>query len=551
MGRHGGHRWSLLSRLQVQQLAQLALEHPKWTVKELHAFAMAQRLLPEPPPSETTVWRALRKAGLSRKRARFTDPRVATDEAVAAERRAFQQAQREDPELAAGRLLFFDESNFRLNEQQSWGWAVDGPARLPRTKGQTPTTTLLLTMGQLPGHRMILHASLRPPQRKAAALPARYTASELQEPGKGAPSLREWTKTALRKATNATLRELLKKHGVRSSGIRKQELVARALRLKTTGRLGLPRAGRAYQGGPVQPFRGTTQEVVKYFLEDFLPSVPEVELKGRRLVWDNASTHSPVGTGQTEVVSVFHRWFREWGLAGCAFLPPRSPSKNPVELCFAYLKRHVRKWAPAEGYTQAALEDAIRRAVAKVTPVMVRRWIRACGYRQAPEPARSRQRVRQQPEEKRREKLSCRSEAPLLPVRARLICADVNGTVVKEKRPGKTEWHWAIDPAKAQGDLQDIVPRRKRDVQEATEVQVRWAGYGPEPAGVRETAPEVGLLEPGVYEPERIVDERLQGGRREYRIRWKGYSATEDSWEPLSNLLVGRKALLEDWRRRR
>ena len=90
MGRHGGHRWSLLSRLQVQQLAQFALEHPKWTVKELHAFAMAQRLLPEPPPSETTVWRALRKAGLSRKRARFTDPRVATDEAVAAERRAFQ-----------------------------------------------------------------------------------------------------------------------------------------------------------------------------------------------------------------------------------------------------------------------------------------------------------------------------------------------------------------------------------------------------------------------------------------------------------------------------
>ena len=228
------------------------------------------------------------------------------------------------------------------------------------------------------------------------------------------------------------------------------------------------------------------------------------------------------------------------------FLPPRSPSKNPVELCFAYLKRHVRKWAPPEGYTQGALEDAIRRAVAKVTAVMVRRWIHACGYRQAPEPARSRQRAPQQPEEKRREKLSCHSEAPLLPVRARLICADVNGAVVKEKRPGKTEWHWAIDPAKAREDLQDIVPRRKRDVQEATEVQVRWAGYGPEPAGLRETAPEVGLLEPGVYEPERIVDERLQGGRREYRIRWKGYSATEDSWEPLSNLLVGRKALLED-----
>jgi hypothetical protein len=251
---------------------------------------------------------------------------------------------------------------------------------------------------------------------------------------------------------------------------------------------------------------------------------------------------------------ISNQWEETFSLIGSVFLP-RTPSKNPAELCFAYLKRHVRKWAPSEGYTQAGLEAAIRRALAQVTPVMVHRWIRACGHQQTPGPRRRPAREpAEMPAERPTERpaaggrLTCASQEPL-PAKGRVICADINGTVVKEKRPGKTEWHWLLDPESE--DLQDIVPRRVHTPPPEVPPQGRWVGFGPAPTDVKETEPEVALLRPGVYEPERIVDERQQGDRREFRIRWMGYSAAEDTWEPLEDLLVGREVLLQDWQRKR
>jgi transposase len=301
------------------------------------------------------------------------------------------------------------------------------------------------------------------------------------------------------------------------TGLARAALVQRVRQLATQGKLGLPRAGRADLGGAKQPFRANTRDVVRYWADEFVPWFRVQDglgpLKDRTVIFDNASTHSPVKTQNATAVSMFHRLMAEWGLKGVVFLPPRSPSLNPVELCNAFLKHYVRKWAPDAGYTQAGLEAAIERALGKVTPQMVRNWVRGCGYgapaAQAP-PVRA-------------------PRAPLL--------LDANGTRVAQ---GGVDVH-AQDrqhPAPPQGP---VGPHR-------------WPGYGPRPPGLVETRPAVcqDVVDPAddVFEPERIVDERVRGGATEYRVRWKGYAPSEDTWEPSSQFIVGGQQLLRDWRRR-
>lgn len=38
------------------------------------------------------------------------------------------------------------------------------------------------------------------------------------------------------------------------------------------------------------------------------------------------------------------------------------------------------------------------------------------------------------------------------------------------------------------------------------------------------------------YEVDRIVDDRVEENEKQYLIRWKGFSADDDTWEPVTNL---------------
>jgi hypothetical protein len=41
---------------------------------------------------------------------------------------------------------------------------------------------------------------------------------------------------------------------------------------------------------------------------------------------------------------------------------------------------------------------------------------------------------------------------------------------------------------------------------------------------------------PDIFHVDRIVDEKSESGVKLYRVRWIGYSPSEDTWEPSSNI---------------
>jgi hypothetical protein len=47
------------------------------------------------------------------------------------------------------------------------------------------------------------------------------------------------------------------------------------------------------------------------------------------------------------------------------------------------------------------------------------------------------------------------------------------------------------------------------------------------------------------YEVDTVIDHRYRHRKKEYLVKWKGYSADENTWEPLSNLRHARDAILE------
>lgn len=66
--------------------------------------------------------------------------------------------------------------------------------------------------------------------------------------------------------------------------------------------------------------------------------------------------------------------------ASALYLPPYSPEYNPIEICWAWVKRYLRKIAPG---SFARLRQMMVKAWEQVTPALCASWTTHCGYRVA------------------------------------------------------------------------------------------------------------------------------------------------------------------------
>ncbi len=105
------------------------------------------------------------------------------------------------------------------------------------------------------------------------------------------------------------------------------------------------------------------------------------KLSNKYLIWDCASTHGAVRISSFHKKSFWHSYAAKAGMKGVVFLPPRTPTLNPIELAFGFVKHHVRKQCPDEGYTSVGLLQAIHNAFRLITPQMIKNWVKKAGYR--------------------------------------------------------------------------------------------------------------------------------------------------------------------------
>lgn len=104
-------------------------------------------------------------------------------------------------------------------------------------------------------------------------------------------------------------------------------------------------------------------DFVAFLQAELLPCL----VPGSVLVLDNARIHH--GEAVTRVVEQ----------AGCSllYLPPYSPDFSPIELAWSVIKGIVRGIGPRD---DAARQQAVEIAVARLSPEQAKAWFGKCGY---------------------------------------------------------------------------------------------------------------------------------------------------------------------------
>jgi len=612
----GGFRYSKLNRRQIEQLSEYLIQHPKLTLEELREIAIEKGILkssePADIPSISTLWYVLnKKAGMHFGRASFRDPKTTSSGSplaeggspIAIEKNKFKVAQKKDKDFSISKLLFMDETNLTLNMQQNYGWAAKGRSRGPilnKPKGKMMTYNMSVIIGiNQPTKKTIIYYIIKPPKRQYDPIPKTFQPYEFADPFKkiktgymekqilGGNS-RDSNRSGSSSDSGAplpaqTLKNILKKHGVRHNDAKVSELRDRVYHLQTKGLVGLPRAtfaGRENLGGPKKPFRSTIYDVVEFF-DAFVDwwvkkkKFSKRQLALKTLILDNASTHAAIRVDDIKHKSIFHRLAKErWGFRNIVYQPPRSPQFQPVETFFAYLKSKLRHYAPPDGlYTEELLYKTIDEIIKnEITGKMIANWASGSGYHPNPKNnnvrgrGRERGRGRGRGSHPRGTANPCSMKEPLLPKSRSILCADKNGTIVKKKLPGQTKWKVLVPDSRH--DLKNIqVQKKKKEPPRQTDShskrappQTRFAGYSKkknkEKKGLIETNPkalDIKGREESVYEVQGIVDHRgdSRGRPLTYRVRWVGYPPESDTWEPVENLRFAKQAIREYHQRKK
>ena len=326
----GGYRSSIamLDRNQMLQLAELLLNMPKLTIRELKQMAVEKLILdPQKVPSDTTIWRAIKKMDIDWKKASYTDPKGirrpfthpvvsgqqtpshgdhvnASSTAPAAvlepganaimeERAAFRFVQRlgTEGQLNPYNLMFMDESNLRLFDQQHHVWSqAHRRGMLLRPKGMSPTFNVIATIGvenDTPGG-MFIHYVVIPPRRDFRGVPKTFKPYEFRNP-KAAIDLGYSTGQIQNDLTAEQLQQLMKEQRIRlPSGMADAETFEKELRkilnqVRTKGKVGLPRdlpIRQSYLGGSIKAFRSTAVDIVDYVEQLLVPWYVKRKLQG-------------------------------------------------------------------------------------------------------------------------------------------------------------------------------------------------------------------------------------------------------------------------------